>query len=61
MSGGGEGVFARHDILPDTLVAIFNGVRIPLCSNLIKGLGKLFSAFLLQETGIKWWMYSSTG
>ena len=52
MSGGGEGVFARHDILPDTLVAIFNGVRIPLCSNLIKGLGKLFSTFLLQETGI---------
>lgn len=38
MTGGGEGVFARDDdIPPDTLVAIFNGVRHPLCSNLIKG------------------------
>jgi hypothetical protein len=39
MTGGGEGVFARGDIPPDTLVAIFNGVRHHLCSNLIKGLG----------------------
>ncbi len=39
MTGGGEGVFARRDIPPDTLVAIFNGVRHHLCSNLIKGLG----------------------
>ena len=45
MTGGGEGVFARRDIPPNTLVAIFNGVRHHLCSNLIKGLGILSRIF----------------
>jgi hypothetical protein len=48
MSGGGEGVFARADIPPDTLVAIFNGVRHPLCSSLIKGVGKLPPCSVVQ-------------
>jgi hypothetical protein len=39
MSGGGEGVFVKEDILPDTVVVLFNGVKYPLCSNLIKGIG----------------------
>ena len=32
MEGGGEGVFARETVPADTLVAVFNGYRVPLLS-----------------------------
>ena len=40
MKFGGEGVYVKEHTPPNTLVALFNGVKYDLVTNLIGDLGK---------------------